>query len=360
MDRGGRRPKVGLVLGAGGVLGGAWTAGALYALVSETGWDPNDADYIVGTSAGSVLAALIAGGVPPCLMLPDSAAELFQDLIGPSGALVLAAGRANGNGFPTLPLPVPGSWRLSVSGIRHPRTEMLRLLTGLLPRGFFSTEPIKSTVRRVVHSGWVRHPNCWIVACDYTTGERVAFGQKDAPPADMADAVAASCAIPGFYRPVEIGGHHYVDGGLHSMSNVDLLAGLGLDLVICLSPMSTRAQLRSWDPMAQIAAATRRLGTSRLDREVAKLQAGGTRVLVLEPQADDLAAIGHNVMNARRRNEVVQLALETVGKQLRSPAMAADLALIRRRLSSGERRAARAALREKLLRPFQRPLTKTA
>jgi hypothetical protein len=52
-DAGGNEgPRVGLVLGAGGVLGGAWLVGALHAIVSETGWDPGSADYIVGTSAG--------------------------------------------------------------------------------------------------------------------------------------------------------------------------------------------------------------------------------------------------------------------------------------------------------------------
>ena len=68
------------------------------------------------------------------------------------------------------------------------------------------------------------------MACDYSTGRRVPFGRQGtrarrAPPAELADAVAASCAIPGFYRPVRIGGRDYVDGGVRSASNLDLLAG---------------------------------------------------------------------------------------------------------------------------------------
>jgi predicted acylesterase/phospholipase RssA len=50
-----RRPRVGVVLGAGGVLGGAWMAGALAALHTVTGWDPREADWLVGTSAGAVI-----------------------------------------------------------------------------------------------------------------------------------------------------------------------------------------------------------------------------------------------------------------------------------------------------------------
>ena len=85
-----------------------------------------------------------------------------------------------------------------------------------------STEPLKDTIRRVVPSGWTPHPGTWIVACDYADGHRVAFGRHDAPQAELADAVAASCAIPGFYHPVDIAGRRYVDGGLWSTSNLEI------------------------------------------------------------------------------------------------------------------------------------------
>src|SRR5947209_3394421 len=81
-------------------------------------------------------------------------------------------------------------------------------------------------------AGWVDHPNTWIVACDYQTGDRVVFGRKGEPEIDIDQAVAASCAIPGYYCPEAIDGRSYVDGGMHSMSNLDLLLGLDLDLAI--------------------------------------------------------------------------------------------------------------------------------
>ena len=99
------------------------------------------------------------------------------------------------------------------------------LAVGLLPEGMVSTEPVEQIVRQVVPSGWPDHPALWIVACDYETGERVVFGRADAPAADAADAVAASCAIPSFYHPKVIAGRRYVDGGLWSTSNLDLVAG---------------------------------------------------------------------------------------------------------------------------------------
>jgi hypothetical protein len=75
------RPRVGLVLGAGGILGGAWLVGALHAIASESGWDPGSADYIVGTSAGSMIGALMACGVPPWFMVAHSAGENLDGLV---------------------------------------------------------------------------------------------------------------------------------------------------------------------------------------------------------------------------------------------------------------------------------------
>ena len=108
-----------------------------------------------------------------------------------------------------------------------------------MPDGPISTEPIRETVRATCATGWAPHPNFWAVAVDYATGDRTPFGRADAPDCDLADAVAASCAIPGFYRSVRIGPRRYVDGGVHSTTNLDLLALSDLDLVMCLSPTSS-------------------------------------------------------------------------------------------------------------------------
>src|SRR5919112_4925500 len=88
--------KVGLVLGAGGVLGGAWLVGGLSALARETDWDPGSADQIVGTSAGSMVGALVAAGVPPWFMVAHSRGESFEGLLGPDGRSAAEADRAAG------------------------------------------------------------------------------------------------------------------------------------------------------------------------------------------------------------------------------------------------------------------------
>jgi NTE family protein len=315
--------RTGLVLGAGGVLGGAWMAGALLALADRTRWYPRRADHIVGTSAGSVLAVLGAAGVPPWLLIPESAPHIYHGLIDAHGNLELDSDlwqrivRRRHLGLPRL---APGSLSLTVAGLRAGRWTFLKTISGLAPAGFISTDAIKDTVRWIApYGGWVDHPNTWIVACDYQTGERVVFGRAGSPEASVPQAVAASCAIPGYYCPEVIGNRKYVDGGLHSMSNLDLLAGQHLDLVIVLSPLSTRTPFRGWDLLNRFSDTTRRAVARQLDAEIGMLQAQGTQVMVLEPLAEDLVAMGGNVMDDRRRARVMQTAARTTLEQLNRP-----------------------------------------
>ena len=291
-------------------------SGALHAIATGTGWYPRQADHLVGTSAGSVLAALGAAGVPPWLLLPDTSAGVFHGNIDAQGNLELLDdmwGRIVRRQRLNLPRPLPGSFPLAIAAMRQ-RTPLrfMKLLSGLAPTGFMSTDPIKETVGWLSPNGWVDHPNCWIVACDYLTGERQVFGRDGAPEATVAQAVAASCAIPGYYTPEKIENRFYVDGGLHSMSNIDLLNGLGLDLVIVLNPMSSRVPApNDWDPFHRFTEATRQVCARQVDAEVTALRAEGTEVLVLEPGESDMRAIGRNLMDETRRDRVMRTAVDT-------------------------------------------------
>jgi NTE family protein len=320
-----RHPRVGLVLGAGGVLGGAWLTGGLHALAEETGWDPGSAEHIVGTSAGALTGSLVAAGVPPWFMVAHSAGETFDGLNGPDGRPAAEADRAGGAVFRLHPgaLPLgPGSLRMALTTLANPlRHTPLQLVAGWLPAGVISTEPIKETVRRAVGGRWVDHPAFWAVACDYRSGKRVPFGRVDTPTAHVADAVAASCAIPGFFRPVEIGGRRYVDGGVCSASSADLLAGHGLDLVICLNPLSSRHRVASLHPLDRFGNASRDANGRRLGHEVKKLRRYGTEVVLIQPTSEDLAAMGRNLMSAERRQLVIETAVHTVAEQLGEPAL---------------------------------------
>jgi NTE family protein len=192
------------------------------------------------------------------------------------------------------------------------------VVSGWLPQGFVSTAPLRDQVRRVVPQGWGPHPGLWVIACDYATGRRVAFGRDGAPKAELADAVAASCAIPGFYRPVQIGGRRYVDGGMYSTSNLDLLRDEPLDLVICLNPTSSLHPIRLIDPREWGSFLFRRASGRRLGSEAKKLRERGIPVILVQPTGDDLKTMSRNLMSTRNRNRVIAVARRTVAAQLRS------------------------------------------
>jgi NTE family protein len=327
--------KVGLVLGAGGVLGGAWLTGGLHALAEETEWDPGSADFVVGTSAGAMIGALTAAGVPPWFMVAHSAGESFDGVRAADGSAAEEADRAAGAVFRLhrgLPLLGPGSLRMAFTALRNPLGHTpLQMVAGWLPSGLVSTDSLQDIVRRAVPGRWVEHPNYWAVACDYSSGRRVPFGRLDAPNAEIAEAVAASCAIPGFYRPVKIGRRRYVDGGVCSASSLDLLAGRGLDLVICLNPLSSGTELRDGghggplgrlaplDPRDWLGALSRQANGRRVAHEAAKVRRFDTEVLLIEPTPQDHRAMGLNLMSASRRQQVIETATRSVREQLRRP-----------------------------------------
>jgi len=293
----------GLVLGAGGVLGAAWTIGALDALQRTRGWDPREAEVLVGTSAGSVLAASLGCGV--------GVEELLDHQRGGSARFTYDSDA--GGARPPLPRPGIGSARGAVSAALHPlRTTPMMALSTVLPQGRGSIEPVGQLVDAVVpDGGWAPHPRTWVVAMDYDSGRRVVFGRDGAPDARLRDAVMASCSIPGWYAPVRIGGRRYVDGGACSPTSLDLVGRLGLDEVVVLSPMTSLDYDAPLAVASRIERRFRRLVTKRVVGEVKKVAAGGTRVTLLGPGAEDLAAIGSNMMDPRRRKQVLETSVRT-------------------------------------------------
>jgi NTE family protein len=222
---------------------------------------------------------------------------------------------------------LPGSLPLIARSLVRPRRHTpAAVLAGWLPRGVISSEPLRDIIRSSVPGPWTNHPNHWVVACDYSTGRRVVFGRRGAPRAKLEDAVAASCAIPGFYRPVRIGGRLYVDGGIWSTSNLDVLRGRKLDLVICLNPTSTLHPLRAANPVDAFGLVFNKASGRRLGSEAKRLRADGTEVVLIQPTRRDLEAMGVNLMSRGNRNEVIAVAQETVARQLADPGNAVMLA----------------------------------
>jgi NTE family protein len=207
---------------------------------------------------------------------------------------------------------------MALAMLREQRDRSLgALVMGLLPRGVVHTDPIRRLVERVVGATWPASPTLRVVACDYASGQRVTFGSRRAPQSSVGEAVAASCAIPAFFQPVRIGERNYIDGGIHSHSNLDLIADEELDLVICVSPMSSSASLPSASMLERIAAARRRRASAALLEEAQAVSRAGTELVVLEPGLDDLEVMGANPMARDRAEQVIESARASTARMLR-------------------------------------------
>ena len=325
------RARWGLVLGGGGVLGGAWMVGALAAYEEVTGRDCRDADVLLGTSVGAFAAAILGSGASVSdWRAHQEGREVRQ---GPMAHLDWDYDIDSGGAAPPSPGRRPGSPRLVTGNLRRlRRLPPTAVMSALVPEGRGSLARIGQTVTGLADGQpWVPHAGVRVVALDYGTGHRTVFtGPHDEPGADrhrrntsavasIGRAVMASCAIPGWYAPVTIAEHRYVDGGAWSSTNVDLLASDGLDEVVVIAPMVSFAPDRPRSFAQILDRQWRASVTSRCLREVAAVHATGTSVTVLGPSVADLTALGTNVMDPDRRLDVLRTSLRTSREALLDP-----------------------------------------
>lgn len=307
--------RVAVVFGAGGTLGAAWMIGGLAALQERIGRPLHEVDTVVGTSAGSVVAAAVRHGFTP--------ADLVAHQLGTGAAhLPEAAEFEHDSGrLPSRPQMRLGSPRMLATAVLAPHSVHPRALaSALLPRGRSEHHTLRRYVQTLVRDDPGRWPErtTWIVGVDYECGRRVVFGRPGSPPASLPDAVVASCSIPGWHRPTMIGDRRYVDGGVCSETSVDLLHTEQFDEVYVLAPMASHHTDRPWHPALRAERLMRQAFAARLDREARKVAGTGAKVTVLTPGPADLEAIGLNLMDGRRRHAVLRTAQVTLAEALRS------------------------------------------
>ncbi|MEM9566114.1 MAG: patatin-like phospholipase family protein [Actinomycetota bacterium] len=304
-------PAIGLVLGGGGIAGYAFHCGVLAAL-DEIGFDPRTASVVVGTSAGSIVAALLRGGVTA----PTIRDRLLADLQDPDemARIRLLAGRSS-RAVPRI-WAGPGSPGLALAELRKgPGLRLTRLATGLLPRGRLELDPVSDPLNVLHGDRWPDRP-LWIPATDLASGRRTVFGQDHRPP--VALAVAASCALPGFFEPAEVDGRTYVDGGVDSPFNLDLLAehrtteGRPLDLVVVAAPLS----VKRIQPTSPLDAVARALPRRRLRSEMRRITGSGIPVLALEPNRASARAMGLNPMDYHGLDDIIERSAEMVDRRI--------------------------------------------
>jgi NTE family protein len=251
-----------LVLAGGGAAGNAWELG-LIAGLSDAGGDVTDADLIVGTSAGSTVAAQITSGTRPAELYAAILAEMPR----PRGA-ELGSDRGRGR---NLSGPNYMEWSNKIIASAEDASDMRRRMGAAALEmdasdGSGQTRWRDIVAARLPSHHWPQQP-VLVTAVDAHTGEPVVFDRHSG--IDLVDAVAASTSN-GFGGPYRIGEDRYINGGYRRSENADLAAGYGRVLV--LSPFGGRSRMpREWG--------------MDLATQVDELRAGGSTVETVFPDA---------------------------------------------------------------------------
>jgi NTE family protein len=278
-----------LVLAGGGILGEAWMTGVLAGIEDASGADMRRVESFVGTSAGSIVAAGLAAGRSPRRPADGPAAGTAPEgeaaAQAPPGPVRDAMRAATAWGWAATAPAASAAVALMAPGGALVRS----LALARVPAGRRRLGRVRDEVER---SGARFDGRLRVCCVDRRTGRRVVFGAPGASEASVADAVAASCAIPGVFAPVAIGGRDYVDGGVWSVTNIDAApAGRGTE-VLCLD---TVAGMRL--PPRGALGAMRAASRVAAELEIQVLRRRGARVTHVFPDAMAAEAIGGDLMD---------------------------------------------------------------
>jgi NTE family protein len=270
-----------LVLAGGGVSGIAWMTGLLAGL-ADAGQDVTGVDVIVGTSAGSTVAAQLGSGlglealyarqVEPELQAAEIMAEVDLESFGVEIAAVL-------QNATTVPEMRRAVGRFALDAATVPELERHAVIESRLPSHEWPARALK------------------IVAVDAESGQPLVF--DSASGVSLVDAVTASCAVPGVWPPATIDGRRYVDGGVRSSANADYAAGASR--VLAIVPLGTVELFPTDKTLAQA---------------VDELRASGAEVAIVEPDEASWAAIGTNPLDPSTRKPAAE-AGRTQGRGLK-------------------------------------------
>jgi NTE family protein len=277
-----------LVLAGGGVAGIAWETGVLQGIADESPEAARlllDSDVLVGTSAGSAVAAQIGSGSTLEALFGRQVAESSAEIdpgvdVEASTELFLAA------------LAEPYE-KPSGATVDKTRQQMQRIGAVALATNTVA-EPVR---RRVIAQRLPSHD--WpdrvlrLTAIDTATGELVVFDNESG--VGLVDAVAASCAVPGAWPPVTIAGRRYMDGGVGSSVNLSVARDCGEAVVLVPSGVDTPSPF-GVGPAAEIAAFA------------------GTTFSVFA-DTNSLAAFGPNALDPRCRIPSAMAGREQGGRQ---------------------------------------------
>jgi NTE family protein len=307
--------RVGIVYGAGGTVGMAYHAGVTRALEQVAGIRPADADLLVGTSAGSVIAAYLrsgwtgedfwsfALGTHPTLaeLSDDDVARRRREVLTPRWRSPLELSR----------IALGSAYVLGQAVMRRPALPIPGFVRRRFPGGLFAMTEGERRLPEELAQEWPDEA-LYLCTVDINSGRRIVLGREGSPKVSVAQGVLASCAIPGFYPPVKAGKYTLVDGGVHSSTNLDLAAKFGCDLIIGIAPMAYEP-VDAPDPIRQL---VRLIPTRALSRETAYARRRGAEVLLIRPTAAELAVHGANLMRSDAGEEIARSSYEAAARLL--------------------------------------------
>ena len=235
--------------------------------LAEAGQDIAGADVVIGTSAGSNVAAQLGSGLP----LEDlyarqvDPAQQSRELMAVIDWAKFAADLEPymaGAGTQAEQLRNFGRFALDADTVPEP--QRIAVIESRLPSRDWPVRPTRLT------------------AVDCVSGELAVFDASSG--VTLVDAVAASSAVPGIWPPVTIGGRRYMDGGVRSADNADLAAGAAR--IVVISPLGMDSPLPTSMPLREV---------------LTGLKDGGATVTVLSPDEASVAAIGANALDPATR-----------------------------------------------------------
>lgn len=328
--------KTALVLAGGGLTGAVYEIGALRAiddlLVDRT---VNDFDIYVGTSAGALVASILALGMSPEEML-ERIAGLKSEPHPIEPHHIFGFDWFDFARWGTrLPVKLAKTW-LSFF-MESEKTTLFDLLWSLaetLPPGLYDSLALEDYLRKEFTTLGASNDfldlnhELHIIATDLDTGERVVFGPTENSEIGISLAVAASSALPLVYKPVRIGDTEFIDGGLRGTASLDLAIERGATLVVCINPLvpidnSDRASSLlkeyggyiSGKGIQSIANQTIRIFShAGLQYHVKQLRRAHPEVdiILIEPKAEDSQMFFYNMMRYSARMEIARHGFESV------------------------------------------------